>query len=261
VAWVMDSAYEKYFSTGAYSLRYPGPNFRVLSLILHHARDSTSVLDFGCGNGRYIFPLLASTSASITAYDISQAALRELSARVPDVKLRSRLQIIDGSQSQLESLGSFDLIICMFGALSHISPRSERISTLAFFAKALSASKGKLIISVPNAHRRFLWEQMVPLTEKDVDTKDVPLLKEPGDIYYYRNLSEERILMRYHLYTIASFKADLAEVGLKLDRIVAESILPESAVTRNKIIGSLDKFASQLLPASAGYGLLAIATG
>jgi SAM-dependent methyltransferase len=257
----MDSAYEKYFSAGGYSLRYPRPNSRALSLILHHASHSKSILDFGCGNGRYVIPLLASTPAAITAFDISRAALRELSIRVPDVKLQSRLQIIHDSRSQLESLGSFDLIICMFGTLSHISPRSERISTLAFFAKTLSASKGKLIISVPNAYRRFLWEQLAPLTEKDVDTKDVPLLKEPGDIYYYRNLSEEKILMRYHLYTIASFKADLAEAGLKLDKMVAESILPESVVTRNRTIGIFDKFASQLVPAWAGYGLLAIASG
>jgi hypothetical protein len=149
----------------------------------------------------------------------------------------------------------------MFGTLSHISPRSERISTLAFFAKALSRSKGRLVISVPNAYRRFLYEQLVPLTERDVDVKAVPLLKEPGDIYYYRHIAEEKILMRYHLYTIASFKADLAEAGLKLDTIVAESILPESAVTSNNVIGTFDKFASQLVPAWAGYGLLAIATG
>jgi SAM-dependent methyltransferase len=257
----MDSAYEKYFSAGAYSLRYPGPNSRALSLILQHARNSKSVLDFGCGNGRYVLPLLASTSATITACDISQAALRELRARVPDVKTRSRLQIIHGSRSQLESLGPFDLIICMFGTLSHISPRSERISTLAFFAKALSESKGKLFISVPNAYRRFFREQLISLARKDSDANNGPLLKEPDDIYYYRNFEEERILMRYHLYTIASFKADLAEAGLKLDRMVAESILPESAVTRNNMIGTFDRFASQLVPAWAGYGLLAIATG
>ncbi len=261
MAWTQDSAYELYFSTGAYSLRYPTPNSRTLSLILRHARHSRSILDFGCGNGRYIPALLASTAATVTAYDTSLAALQELRSRVLESQHRDRLHIVHGVRPELDAYAPFDLIVCMFGTLLHIAPRSVRIATLKFFAEALSDSKdAKLIVSVPNAYRRFFWHQLNSLREKTSNSDGSDLPKERGDIYYYREMAGAKVLMRYHLYTSASFKADLAEAGLRLVELLAESVLPESAVTRSKLLGVCDRAVSSLVPASAGYGLLAVAS-
>ncbi len=254
------TAYEKYYNTGTYSARYPKANTRALGVILGDMSRVNSILDFGCGNGRYVLPLLTSTSATITACDISQSALRELSARFPDGESRSRLKIVCGSSAELESQGPFDLIICMFGTLSHISPRTERIATLRLFASKLSETPdARLVISVPNAFRRFHREQMDNWGQNSTASNSF-LPKEAGDIYYHRQLGGEKVLMRYHLYTKTSFMVDLAEAGFSTVKIVPESILPESAVTSNRMIGTLDRLACRILPASAGYGLLATAS-
>ena len=75
-------AYERYFASGFYDQRYPRHNAQSLATILKVGRGARAILDFGCGDGRYILPLLHTTTAQLYAYDICPVALSSLERRI-----------------------------------------------------------------------------------------------------------------------------------------------------------------------------------
>ena len=112
---------------------------------------------------------------------------------------------------------------------------------------------GTLVLSVPNAKRRFRAEQLAA----------APLVQggrlEPGDVLYKRGQDNGEIPMFYHVYTLAEVQRDLSEAGFRVKSVGAESLLSESAVVSDRFVGWLDAVACRLAPASLGYDLLAVA--
>lgn len=245
--------YNQYFASRLYEQRYPCPNPSCLALIMSEMRlQGSRVLDFGCGNGRYIAPLLERTQATLVAYDISKEAIRELSQRqVPHIE-SGRLQPVLGDLAALrEAMGSgkrFDLTIMMFGVLGHIFPRALRQEALATI-RGLLRPGGRLIVTVPNIRRRFLKEQIA--------TRQRGL--EPGDILYQRRASDRTIHMYYHLYTLEEFQQELEQAGFHLVRLRAESVLPESGVVKSTPLRWLDRLLIPVTPLRYAYGFLAVA--
>lgn len=245
--------YDQYFASRLYDQRYPRPNPSCLALIMDAIhRQGTRVLDFGCGNGRYTAPLLERTQANLVAYDISPEAIRELSQRQAPYIESGRLQPVLGDLTTLreavQSGECFDLAIMMFGVLGHIFPQMLRQDALTTI-HSLLRSGGRLIVTVPNAGRRFLKEQAVARRRG----------LEPGDILYRRRANDCTIHMYYHLYTREEFRQELEQAGFQLVRLRAESVLPESVVVKSTPLRWLDRMLVATAPLRYAYGFLAVA--
>ena len=245
--------YDRYFASRLYDHRYPHPNPACLDLIVNEIRRSGSrVLDFGCGNGRYIAPLLDRTDATLVAYDISPEAIRELSRRqaphIESGRLRPFLGDLAALRAAVGADGCFDLALMMFGVLGHIASGALRQEALATLRDLLRPG-GRLIVTVPNIGRRFLKEQKVARQRG----------LEPGDILYRRRTHDRTIHMYYHLYNLAEFQHELEQAGFQIVRLRAESVLPESGVVKSAPLRWLDHMLAAITPLRYAYGFLAVA--
>lgn len=249
--------YNRYYSSHLYLQRYPCPNPMSFGIIAHEiAKRGNRVLDFGCGNGRYTAPLLERTDARVIAYDISQVALDELSLRCNRHIRSGRLQPVTGELPALsKAAGSgsrFDVAIMMFGVLGHIPSHGLRQETLALI-RSLLRPGGSLIVTVPNAARRFRKEQNA--ARRLIEQGRL----EPGDILYQRRADDVTVELFYHLYTQEGFRRQVEEGGFHLRHLGAESFLPESLVVKSSPLRRIDRIAAALLPLAHAYGFLAVA--
>jgi SAM-dependent methyltransferase len=248
----LSSSYNRYFQSGKYDERYPRVNQHVLAKIVTYLNDPAElceILDFGCGSGRYsISLLLAIQNIQMTAYDISSASIFQLESNAKKLNLDSKVQTLQPPRNPLlipeggRSSRPYHLVLVLFGVLSHM--RSvERIQTLINIRHSLELTDGKVVLSVPNAKRRFIIKQWVGRSPK---------------IEYLRRIGNESINMYYHLYSVESIQEELSRAGFDILDVSAESFFPESWVTRNRLLGWLDRKMCELLPAKWGYGLLIV---
>lgn len=252
----ISATYDRYHGTGLYARRYPAPNRACLRSIVETVREAGNrVLDFGCGNGRYAAPLLQSTDARVLGYDVSLVAVEELALRCAPFRRDGRLRMVGGDLGALaEAAGPerFDVAIVMFGVLAHIPNRRGRVATLSVIHGMLRPD-GRLLVSVPNARRRFPAEQKAAR----------PLIAagrlEPGDVLYTRPTVDEPLELYYHLYQPGELESEMAEAGFRPMDTVAESVLPERAVVTWPILRAADRLLRAVLPLSLAYGFLTVA--
>lgn len=252
-AWraAMQALYDSYFDSQDYDRRYPRPNPGTLAFLLRHgAGQAASVLDFGCGNGRYALPLLAAGAGRLVGCDISQAAIAQFAQRLQDHPARDRVQLVAGSQDDLPAAARFDRILLLFGVLSHLGPRAARIASLRALRQRLVPG-GLLLLSVPSAWRRrpgaFLRSA---LCERGPD---------PGDIRFDRCIAGREQTFLYHLYSLRGLREELRAAGWQLVACEPESVLPEWLVTQSAACGRIDRALQRMLPAALGYGIRAVA--
>ena len=252
-------AYERYFASGFYDQRYPRHNAQSLATILTVGRDARAILDFGCGDGRYVLPLLHTTAARIFAYDICPVALTSLERRIAGEPGRDRVQAILGPREDYTGGAPVDLALIMFGVLGHIPGRANRVATLRRIHQLLTRDGGgHLVVSVPNAARRFRAEQQEHQAALAAGTPRPPA-REEGDILYSRQHGGEQIELFYHLYSPEMLTGELRDAGFKGIRLQAESVWPESGVTRSGTLAALDRLIRPVTPTGLGYGILATA--
>ena len=250
----MSGSYGRYISSGLYDRRYPRPNRRTLRKMRRCLAAGGRFLDVGAGTGRYTLPLLQMDGTRCVAHDISPVARETLAERLRDFVGAERLVIRGDDPDDLaaELPQAFDLALLAFGVLAHVAKREERLRLLRAIRTMLNAD-GTLILSVPNAKRRFRAEQLAA----------APLVRdgtlEPGDVLYERNQTNGKIRLFYHLYTLDEVHRDLSETGFRVASVGAESLLSERKVVSSRPIGWLDALACQLAPATLGYDLLAVA--
>ena len=250
----MSGSYDRYISSGLYDRRYPRPNRRTLQKMRRCLPSGGRFLDVGAGTGRYILPLLQMTGTSAVAHDICPVARKTLAERFAEFVRAERLVIRGEDADALagDHPQAFDLGLLAFGVLAHVARRAERLRLLRAM-RAMLKSDGTLILSVPNARRRFRAEQRT----------SAPLIGagklEPGDILYKRGQDNGAIQLFYHLYTLAEVRDDLTEAGFRVTDVGAESLLSERTVVSDPLTGWLDAMACRLAPASLGYDLLAVA--
>ena len=193
----MSGSYGRYISSGLYDRRYSRPNRRTLRKMKRRLPASGRFLDVGAGTGRYTLPLLQMSGTRCVAHDICPVARETLAERLRDFVSDERLVIRGDDPDDLaaELPQAFDLALLAFGVLAHVARRTERLRLLRAIRTMLKAD-GTLILSVPNAKRRFLKEQ------RDAE----PLVREgtlePGDVLYKRNQANGEIRLFYHLYTL-----------------------------------------------------------
>ena len=250
----MSGSYDRYISSGLYDRRYPRPNRRTLRKMKRCLPAGGRFLDVGAGTGRYTLPLLQMTGTSCVALDICPVARTTLAERLGEFVRAERLVIRgeDADTLAADHPQAFDLGLLAFGVLAHVAGRAERLRLLRAIRSMLKAD-GTLILSVPNARRRFRAEQRTSAPLVDAGKL------EPRDILYKRGEDNGEIQLFYHLYTLAEVRDDLAEAGFRVTNVGAESLLSERTVVSDPLTGWLDAVACRIAPASLGYDLLAVA--
>jgi tRNA (uracil-5-)-methyltransferase TRM9 len=239
--------YEFYFASGHYDERYPGPNPTVLRLILRHLPADAHLIDYGCGSGRYLLPL-RDRVALAAGYDVCAAALARLYRNLYRNGGPGEIDVLGPDPAELDGHvarhGPADIVLCLFGVLSHVEGRAERARTLHRLAGMLRPGSGRLILSVPNRRRRFRAEQRESRSE---------------EIRYRRRFDDGSVELTYRLFDPDSLRAELLEAGLELETLVAESVFPESSLATSPLLRAVDQLAAPFVPAALGYGLLGVA--
>ena len=250
----MSDSYDAYISSGLYDRRYPAPNRRTLRRLLRLMPAEGRFMDFGAGTGRYTLPLLERTGATGVAYDVCPTACHMLTERLQDFVGNGRLDVRNGDLSGMVGAfrQGFDLALLAFGVVAHVAGRRERLDLLGSIREMLKP-EGVLVLSLPNARRRFHAEQRsaAPLVRDGV--------LEPGDVLYTRRSDGRAIEMFYHLFSPAEARSELTDAGFRVSSVEPESLLPETAVVSNALLGRLDDLACKAMPAAVGYGFLIVA--
>jgi TRAP-type uncharacterized transport system substrate-binding protein/2-polyprenyl-3-methyl-5-hydroxy-6-metoxy-1,4-benzoquinol methylase len=254
----MRESYDHYFSSTGYHRRYPTPNYSTLKRIMASGVDKAeNILDFGCGNGRYGLALLERTQARITAYDISQASLEEFESRLHRTAYRDRVTLVHGAIERLEKNEPYDVVLMLFGVLSHLGVYQQRIDALRT-VRALIAADGQLIVSVPCIFRRRPLELLKFGIIRRFG-KAGALQNEPGNILFSRFICGKSISFFYHLYSVRSLRTELIQAGFRIRACKPECFLPEWLIAQSRLARWLDKLVLPWLPASLGYGIYVIA--
>ncbi len=239
--------YNHYYTTRTYQSRYPKANQHTLSMIRRHldlVSKGAYVLDYGCGDGRYLLPLSRQyPDLRFIGHDISPVSLQLLGSQLNQdeqlgVTLTNTVQQLDDA---LKSCQMVSMALLLFGVLSHIKSARERQQVLVKLRQSLTKTKGCLIVSVPNKKRRFRCVQ-----------------RKQGShgITYSRIIGGVKTAFYYHLYDVDTIQQELYQAGFSIENQLPESILPESWVTRFPWLGWLDHRLCQFLPANWGYGII-----
>jgi len=254
----MAEQYNRYYQSGLYQTRYPMANPNVLRFIhtqisLLPIHPKSQILDFGCGQGRYLLALANTYNLHYIGYDISKKAIEELEETLLLSHQSSRKIHLfsqkEALESHLKSSQAISLSLMMFGVLSHIKHRADRITTLKQNQAILAPYHGLILLSVPNRRRRFLVKQAINILKNWSFRKS-------ENVYYER---KGGIQLNYYLYSLNSLKNELNEAGLEPVILRAESILPEKWLLTHPLIARLDNLLTNILPLQSAYGFLVLA--
>src|SRR5207245_9278867 len=123
-------SYDRYSCSGLYDSRYPRPNPPTYRSALRLARTSARILDFGAGSGRYTMPFLRATNAFVCAYDISADACKALELQAATADTGRQRLLITADLGAVRAAGPYDLVVALFGLLSHIEVQENLIDRL-----------------------------------------------------------------------------------------------------------------------------------
>ena len=242
-------SYEYYFASGYYDERYPRPNRNVLDTVSACLpKKGGHVIDFGCGTGRYLFPF-SKRLDQIAGFDISQSALERLRENAGNLGNGHNIRILGPETYSLdqhvEKYGPADVLMSLFGVLSHVEGVETRRELLMWFRRLIKPETGRIVISVPNRRRRFRKEQKQQGADRD-------------GILYQRSYNDQEMNFFYRLYDIPSFCNELTSANLTLESLHAESLIPESWLANSSLLNRLDRMVAPVVPPKWGYGLLAV---
>lgn len=247
----MRDLYDDYFASHDYEVRYPRPNEGTWAFLRRGGiLQSRHLLDLGCGNGRYAVPLLQAGRMHLVACDISQSAIEQLDLRLKGLGMRDRAQLHVGELASLPADHSFDAVVMMFGVLSHLGLRDQRLQALRDLRGRMTPS-GLLALSVPCIWRRRPLEILRAWWRAPG--------RSPEDIAFQRRIAGQIRTFYYHLYSPRTLRQELAETGWTIRALEAESLLPEWLVTQSPRWSRLDTTLAAHIPAALGYGIRVLA--
>lgn len=147
--------------------------------VLDRVGSTDTVLDIGCGTGRFTMPL-AEHAAHVTGYDLSEQMLDQARHKVSAAGLKADFRQGDMASMPFES-GHFDVVVSML-ALMHV-PTGDRASVFAEAARVLKPG-GRLVIGVKNTlFERFSGaDRFASIDVTDVENKELVLTEtQDGD--------------------------------------------------------------------------------
>lgn len=250
------ATYDLYYVSRHYEARYPVPNPATLAFLLEQGlHRSQSVLDLGCGSGRYALALLQAGCQSITGCDPSQGALAEFRRHLEDHPGRERIRLVLGEVDALALDDRFDAFLMLFGVLGMLGSHDRRVLTLRALRERCLPD-ARLVLTVPNAWRRMPGNQLRAWWQglwRPVSGQC------SRDIRFQRHFDGRTYEFPYHLYGASELRQELAQGGWRLVRLEAESFLPESWVCRQPWLARVDSRLRARVPALLGYGMRALA--
>jgi tRNA (uracil-5-)-methyltransferase TRM9 len=246
-------SYDHYYGSGLYDARYPRPNPPTYRSALRLARTSSRILDFGAGSGRYTMPFLRATNAFVCAYDISADACRALESQAAASGVGGQRLLVTADLDAARAAGPYDLAVALFGVLSHIEGKENRIEILSSIRSVLSRD-GLLLLTVPHALRRF------PLHASSEHSRARARRYFPSarPVIYRHRVGSETRPFSYYLFSRRELSAELSAAGFALEVLESDSILPERRLVRRPALAPVDDLLCRLLPSWVGYGLRAI---
>lgn len=244
-----DPAYDAYFSSGEYLRRYPRPRRHTLARVRDELQRLRSpvVLDFGAGAGRYTLALLR-RGHDVIAVERCASGRAQLCALAERQGLTHRLSCVPDLASADIDRARPLLTLCLFGVMSYMT-REERAHLLQHLRTATDATS-HLVTSVPNGRVRFRREQRQAVAPSGGECR----------IHYTRRVCGTIHSFAYTLFTAATIEAELHANGWHTHELTADGILPERLVARSRVGGLVDAYVVSLVPASWGFGLLAVAS-
>jgi len=227
------------------------------------ARASSRILDFGAGSGRYTMPFLEVTNAFVCAYDISADACRALELQAAAARVDAQRLLVTADLDAARAAGPYDLVVALFGVLSHIEGRENRIAVLRSIRSLLSR-EGMFLLTVPHALRRFPLH--ASSDDRGSEGSGAPSARARARRYfpsarpviYRHHVEREARPFPYYLFSRSELTAELSDAGLALEVLESDSILPERRLVRAPALTPVDDLLCRLLPTWAGYGLRAI---
>lgn len=256
-------SYDHYYGSGLYDARYPRPNPPTYRSALRLARKSSRILDFGAGSGRYTMPFLRATNAFVCAYDISADACKALELQAATADAGSQRLLITADLGTVRAAGPYDLVVALFGVLSHIEGKESRIDILSSIRSVLSR-EGLLLLTVPHALRRFPLHASSDgrgsesSSASSVRAQTRRYFPSARPVIYRHHVENEARPFPYYLFSRGELISELSAAGFALVVLESDSILPERRLVRRPTLAPIDDFLCRLLPSWAGYGLRAI---
>ena len=256
-------SYDHYYGSGLYDARYPRPNPPTYRSALRLARASSRILDFGAGSGRYTMPFLRATNAFVCAYDISADACRALELQAAAADAGSQRLLVTADLGAVQAAGPYDLVVALFGVLSHIEGKENRIDILSSIRSVLSR-EGLLLLTVPHALRRFPLHASSDGRGSEISTVSSARAQtrryfpSARPVIYRHHVENEARPFPYYLFSRRELISELSAAGFTLVVLESDSILPERRLVRRPTLAPIDDFLCRLLPSWAGYGLRAI---
>ena len=124
------------------------------------------------------------------------------------------MTLIHGELENLDREKPHDVVLMLFGVLSHIGIRAKRIDALRK-VRSLITPDGKLILSVPSIYRRRPLELLKFCVWRRLGLARAPQ-NEPGNIFFSRAIDGKPVVFFYHLYSVARLREELALSGFKI---------------------------------------------
>lgn len=166
--------YQTYASSFSQTRQYPWPGWQP---VIHQLDRSIShtILDLGCGNGRFLYYLLSQQIllSTYVGIDQSEAMLKQIREQYFEMKQISFRQVNlltdEWVASFFQERRRFDLIV-IFGVMHHLASIDQRLSLLLKAEKLLS-DHGLLAVSFWQFNRDPRFEKMNVLAHKNAQNK------------------------------------------------------------------------------------------
>jgi len=147
---------------------------QLLDVLARHAPDARSLLELGCGTGAVLAGL--GSGLSRTGIDVSERMLAHARRRCPDVRL------VTGDITDFDLHETFDVVICVFDTLNHVTTLEGWASVFANAAAHLR-DNGLFVFDLNTVGRLRDLGDMAPWVYDfdghtlvmDVDFSDDPL--------------------------------------------------------------------------------------
>ena len=196
-------------------------------MLNHLPKPKVSLLDVGCGNGRYgQFMQKHDVLSRYAAVDFSVELLNFARELVPDGEFFQR----DMTQPDfLDGLGQYDVVACI-AAMHHLPGRSNRVQLLKAL-KGRMGENGRVFLAnwqftdSERQRRKIMNWSEIGLSEEDVEPGDYLLKWQRGQVAlrYACMVDEaetERLAIEAGLTIIAQFRNDGKEGNLSLYTIM-----------------------------------------
>ena len=171
--------------------------------------------------------------------------------------------LITADLDAVRAAGPYNLVVALFGVLSHIEGKENRIDILSSIRSVLSR-EGLLLLTVPHALRRFPLHASsdgsgsASSSASSVRAQARRYFPSARPVIYRHHVENETRPFPYYLFSRRELISELSAAGFALVVLESDSILPERRLVRRPTLAPIDDFLCRLLPSWAGYGLRAI---